>query len=438
MLCDAAKINKDILLLVQSLAAGTIKNFQEGGSPKKSTKISSSDSRQPSLSNYRDELDEENNTISINMDSGSELFPNKTQDAKNVTTLNILGVQPTFMEVETESEYTTYTAEDEGEDENEEEGSSTRRTPGLSHTSVTTQALIDAESIPDTPMSTRSTEYASIPYLSTLDSFELSELKITSTTDGNQSGALDSQHVSVAKGSSGVLEEMEEESGWNETGLSGSEDLWPKKERKSSLQKKVTLVSLPITPEVSMSPLSDSGESALSSSSESRLHKSTIDRVGLLDDRFELIGVLKRRTNDNGPKSVTLALPAPHRPDSRCTHYTHSTAPFSWVGGRVLGSQAPPSTVYQQSILSLSQSIGSDEVLSASGDTVEVHCFNTWPIEIQLSYVLNMADIVVSGYDSDVQRTALVGTEDDATTRQYSLVHLSGYEKPSESKKILG
>ena len=53
---------------------------------------------------------------------------------------------------------------------------------------------------------------------------------------------------------------------------------------------------------------------------------SSIDRVGLLDDRFELV---KKRHHYQpvliGAKSVILSLPA-RNADSHCTHYTHSAS----------------------------------------------------------------------------------------------------------------
>ena len=205
--------------------------------------------------------------------------------------------------------------------------------------------MIDTESIPDTPLSTRSTEYASGPYLSTGDSLGLSGLKVTS--GDYTSGGLDSQNVSMDKYSNLEI---------TEDGTSESEK-FPLK--KTGIQKKVTLISLPQTP-VSP-PFSDmEGSETSFSDHESVLKESTIDRVNLLDDRFTFISALKQEANQHDRKSrVTLTLPLTHRADSRCTHYTHSTAAFSWIGGGgVLGSQVPPSTVYQQSILSLSQALG--------------------------------------------------------------------------------
>ena len=402
------------------MAAGNIQEFNcvTATSTRQSSETNLSSTNAPSLSQYKDETDETDETGKT---SGEKAI--YSDNAKNLTTLNILGMQPTFLKPDIESQFTSYTVmdkeESDGSDaEYDDEGSSTKRMQAISPASVATQALIDTESIPDTPLSTHSSENASAHFLSTLDSFELSELKIASTIDGDYSGGLESQ---LAKDSSGLVEATETEN-------SGSGKL---PQRKAGIQKRVTLISLPQT------PVSSVTDTELISSDQESVKESVIDRIGLLDDRFELISVLKNQANEHGPKSVTLTLPSPHRADSRCTHYTHSTAPFSWVGGGVLGSQVPPSTVYQQSILSLSQSIGSDEV-SSSEKVVSVHCFNTWPMEVQLAYVLNMGDIVIGGADSNIQRMALLGPENDVTSSQYSLVKLSGFENSVESKKSQG
>ena len=415
VLSCTAQSNKDILHLLQSLAAGSFGSFTSGSSPVKDPAESdSSMTKPPSLSKY---ITSEECSLSIDKDSYNG---GKAMTAKKVITLNVLGVQPTFVEPETESEFTSYTAIEEEEreeddyDEFEDDGSSTKRTHNnFSPASVTTQALIDTESIPDTPLSTHSTEFTSAPYLSiTNDSLNsLSELKITSATMvGDFSGGLDSQDI-------------KDSSGFDNTDTDIS--LYGKQGHKKS-QKKVTLVSLPQTP---VSPVTDSDEHDLSSSDH---EESAFNRVGLLDDRFELISVLKRRATEHGTKSVTLAIPSTHRADSRCTHFTHSTAPFSWVGGGVLGSQAPESTVYQQSILSLSQSIGSDE--NTSSGKINIYCFNQWPVEVQLVYVLNMGDVVIRGCDSSIQRMALLGVDGDPTTAQFSLIRLSGYESTETHK----
>ena len=450
VLCNAAKLSRNILLLVQSLAAGTTKNMNTL-IPEKQISRNKKDkmTTQPSLSHYKE--DELTTTGSDGMSefhlNGSgvvnmELFSQgKTVQARGVTTLNVLGMQPTFVEPP-DSEYYTgmednYNEEEEEEDEEEEEEEDGSSRSG--RFSVTTQALIDTESIPDTPLSTHSTEDNSTPCFSTLDSLDLSTFKVSSTTDANfiVSGRFESQQVSIVKGSSTIHAENDS---MDNVGLAISGGTTNSHEKQiegegKALQKRVTLgfaVNLPVTPDASVTP-SDIDKSDIVSNSS--IHES-IDRIGLLDDRFEFI---KHKKHETGPKSVTLSLPPARRPDSRCTHYTHSTAPTSRVGGGVLGSQVPPSTLYQQSILSLSQSIGSDFTSTDASAQNGINCFfNTWPMEIQLAYILNMADIVMYGCDSSIQKMALQGPDEDRTTGQYGIVNLTGYNGSLESKNTSG
>ncbi len=313
--------------------------------------------------------------------------------------------------VEEQEEDGDYYDDEDGYDGDGDYESSTRTIQGLSLVSVATQALIDTESIPDTPLSAHSTEYASALCLSSL---EMSEIKVTS--GDCTSGFMNSQNVSMIKYSN----------------LDGKNE-----KKKTGTQKKVTLISLPQTP-VSP-PVSDTEEYEMSASDRGSVFKeSLIDRVGLLDDRFQFISALKQQANHHGnPKSVTLTLPFHHRADSRCTHYTHSTAPLSWIGGGVPGSQVPPSTVYQHSILSLSQSIGSVDESSSDGK-IDPYNFNTWPLEVQLAYVLNAGEMVINGTDSSIQRMALLGPDNDSIASQYTLAQLSGYESMVESGKSQG
>lgn len=418
ILCEAAKSNEVVLHLVQSLAAGNSSTCIS--TARQSTDSSNlSSTKAPSLSRYKS-IDEEysinGGSVAMIDSSDNEMFQDgKPLESNKVTTLNVLGMQPTFLDPEIGSQYTSYTAIEEEElDEEYTDGSSNTRLQdaevSASGLSVDTQALLDMESIPDTPLTTQSTtDNASIPNLSAINS-DLSELKEYST------------NVSLAKDSSGLVDIITEE----------DTDTDKEPEKKKGRGKKVTLVSLPHTP-VSP-PVSDSEMS----SSDVHRDTSLLHRIRLLDDRFEVVGVLKNQhaVHEGGPKSVTLKITSP-RPDSRCTHYTHSTAPFSWIGGGVLGSHVPPSTVYQHSILSLSQTIGSDEEDTASiiSEKINFHCFKTWPIEIQLSYTLNMGNLVVSGSNSNIQRMALLGPNEDSITAQYSLNCLKDYENLTDSKK---
>ena len=124
-----------------------------------------------------------------------------------------------------------------------------------------------------------------------------------------------------------------------------------------------------------------------------------------------------------------------HRPDSRCTHYTHSTAPLDG-GAVILGSQAPLSTVYgihsTASIPSTIKSVMEDPTLDAPLKDLE-----SWPWELAYMYVQCMASLVIFGNNSAIQKYALNGFTFDAPrygdgNRGYGLQQLVGLEKGYE------
>lgn len=124
-----------------------------------------------------------------------------------------------------------------------------------------------------------------------------------------------------------------------------------------------------------------------------------------------------------------------HRPDSRCTHYTHSTAPLDG-GAVILGSQAPLSTVYgihsMASIPSTIKSVMEDPTLDAAPKDLE-----SWPWEVAYLYVQCMASLVTSGDSSVIQKFALDGFTFDVSrygdgSRGYGLQQLVCLEKPYE------
>ena len=123
-----------------------------------------------------------------------------------------------------------------------------------------------------------------------------------------------------------------------------------------------------------------------------------------------------------------------HRADSRCTHYTHSTAPLDG-GAVILGSQAPLSTVYgihsTASIPSTIKSVMEDPTLDAPPKDLE-----SWPWEVAYLYAQCMASLVTFGESSVIQKHALDGFAFDAPrhndSRGYGLQQLVALEKPYE------
>ena len=109
---------------------------------------------------------------------------------------------------------------------------------------------------------------------------------------------------------------------------------------------------------------------------------------------------------------------------SRCTHYTHSTAPLSGGAG-VLGSQVPPSTIYRRSTISTpaTELPNIDSAIAMEKDSK----FEQWPIEVALTYTLNMASIVVYGRTSLIQKVALEGVRSEGSSsvvQKYGLMQL--------------
>ena len=373
-LCSAAELNLTVLSLIQSLAAGNAQRIfaKQNSSPPPATPFSSKDQSAPP-----------NTAAQYPPASGYD-----KEQSQRVTTLNVLGMQPTFKHPPTdytesdeadedeEEEKEEDEEDDEDEEEREEEYSLSR---DLTSLSVGTQGLIENETIPDligSGSDSSHTQLASPEDLSAYDSMEISGFK----------------NISAA-------------------GLPSSLSLQTAG-RQSVTTKRVTLGSV-----IDMREGIIEDEPASDVPSRSSVD-SSFDRVGLLDDRFEMVRAMKKRA----AKSVTLTLP-PRNVDSRCTHYTHSTAPLSGGMG-VMGSQVPPSTVYRQSLLSSNQTFSTNRTgLSSSMASDNSHRLNTWPAEISTAYTLAMASIVIYGRSSHIQKMALEGNSTDG----YGLAQLSTY-----------
>lgn len=411
ILCNAAQININVLQLIQSLAAG---NYEEilpvvSDINEKDTSLTSQ-----SMHSTEKETNQQEDT------NVSELM--YSSRSRGVTTLNVLGMQPAFREPFSPS--VTHTTEEEEYEEGngEQDDTVTPETAAFSPLSVGTQALLDTESIPDTLAYTHSTIEPSSPHLSALgtsDSFELSTIKNSSTAEALSKPELPSDSSTAEDLSKQELllpdtSQMINDSITNLSDTTSQIRVDFAVDRK----KKVTLGVA-----VSVLSTQDEEESVFDNEVASSVG-SSIDRIGLLDDRFEFI----RDNKKPSIKSVTLTLPPPRDIDSRCTHYTHSTAPFS-CGAGVLGSQVPPSTIYQQSVLSLPQTI--DTTLSVSS----THKFTTWSNEIQFAYTLNMADIVILSRNSSIKQMALQGASDHFS---YSLTQLADFGDKNFSSNTNG
>lgn len=140
-------------------------------------------------------------------------------------------------------------------------------------------------------------------------------------------------------------------------------------------------------------------------------------------------------TSDDNDEEARYSYVYYQRPDSRCTHYTHSTAPLDG-GAVILGSQAPLSTVYGihsvASIPSTIKSVMEDPTLDAPPKDLE-----SWPWELAYVYVQCMASLVTFGDTSVIQKFALDGFTFDAPRysdggKGYGLQQLVSLEKSYE------
>jgi hypothetical protein len=144
-------------------------------------------------------------------------------------------------------------------------------------------------------------------------------------------------------------------------------------------------------------------------------------------------------THSVHPQHVRLVV---DKPESQCTHYTHSTAPLA-EGANMLGSQVHPSTVLRQGMLSSSPA-GDSQV------SRKLAHFEQWPWEVALTYTICMASITIYGRTSLIQQTALEGpktegltsstsTKGELVSRNLGLLELANFEsgnEDTEEKKL--
>ena len=380
ILCSAARRDPKVLRFVQGLSIGS--NILE-------TLKTENKSQEDETKKEEEEGETFKDTDHSSLVSGPET---------NVATLNVLGMQPKFIEPEMEesdSEEKTIEEEEEDDDYNDYNEVSV-------HTlSVCTQALIDNESIPDT-IQPSSTELSG----SNVRERGGDEEMVTTSLE-EPSTYKDSYSSYLLHLSSQYDQIMDDNKTSNVSGL-----LSVRKAEREGGDKRVTLMGTLSCGEEEEEEGEEDNASSVGTS---------INRINLLDDRFQFV---KTREEGAKAKSVTLTLPQiPLRTDSRCTHYTHSTAPFSWGAG-VLGSIAPESTVYQHSILSTPSTIKTD--LS----TISLTDFTSWSLDVKLTFVTGLTDVVMYGRDSRLQEQALMrggGGKEGKGPAGYSLIDLAAY-----------
>ena len=342
-------------------------------------------------------------------EKGSTLYSRK--ESERVNTLNILGMQPEFKEPYPESPATIVEeVQDVGLHLGPQFQARLRmeRTSG-SPDSIGTQSLIEDESIPDI-----------LP----------SESSTNSSVNLDSSTSLDG--LSNSKSDGGILAESlnvkPEASVSNQRSnvnvQSGSDH---PKEKRVSLDDAISLLETRMSP-VAGTPIEEKLEALESPLGEA------IDRIGLLDDRFQYVQpphAHQVRHVGISRRSVVVSL-RPRSIETRCTHYTHSSGALSGGAG-VPGSHVPPSTVYRHSLYSIPMTIDiENENSSVFGHASR---FENWPSEVAMSYTLNMASIVVYGRTSGIQKSALEGVRRGGGEELYGLMQLSEFANEGSVSK---
>lgn len=138
----------------------------------------------------------------------------------------------------------------------------------------------------------------------------------------------------------------------------------------------------------------DNSNSAINQSKNQRIHYQ--DSNSLKEPNTELI-------KSNEAKISLVEKPQERNLYSRCTHYTHSTAPLAG-GANMLGSMVHPSTVIRQSGLYSTQS-----GLPLVKEEPQPLPLCSWPNEVVLAYVHGMACCAIYGRTTIIQKTAMQG-----------------------------
>ena len=330
---------------------------------------------------------------------------------KPVKTLNVLGMQPDFSEslmgsmahsfiADEEGLTTSASRASEGDGEPEQSRSEEPSCTDVLSLSVRTQSLIENESIPATPPS----QYSSNTSILDLGSSTTLEAGLSRSKSVGFLASSNSYTKNLS--AMNVLSTAVISTDQSETTLTVGVE--PDASTTSLIPVQRKLVS-PVS-----GPLVDYSQRSNFKDDLPTLHEVVTSK----DSHREGHPVSEGQTNHNQ-----------QRLESRCTHYTHSTAPLSGGAG-VLGSQVPPSTLYRRSTIS-TPATELPNIDSAA--TMENHSkFENWPVEVALMYTLNMASIVIYGRSSLIQKIALEGTGSENLIQKYGLMQLVDFSASSE------
>ena len=428
ILCTTSELSLPVLNLVQSLAKGS-RYGQELAHTENGSKLKTASQTSPPIS-------KENVKLRFTMPNTMELgggatmmLPSAPQEqgssSRNMPTLNMLGMQPDFNVPDGESIYTearieqspyAVTREEEYFDLDDYKlvapktssadyiNHMQERQPMFLHSNDTytpdtvgTQSLIENESIPDplpSGLNSNITVMDMIGSLATVDLGESLGKSVGQLLMSSNSKNLDisvSNLVSPCVLPSGELESIIE----------------------------LEVYSVAGGKEANKSVFSDKCSSATADKSGSRQDDvQAYDLLGGPNARLQLV---------NPPQVKVVSIPetsVERGAYSRCTNYTHSTAPLAG-GANMLGSMVHPSTLIRHSSLYSTTSRTSPDlqIKAVSFPMLQPFMLSSWPIEVVLAFVMGIACCAIYGRTSLIQRTAMEGfvqESENAGKRSYS------------------
>lgn len=446
ILCSTSQVNLDALHLVQSLAAGhqTLSKSTLKTNPSSRSTIEHAGKKAETRSGASSKLNVNRSTpvkgktefllpSQEYCDLNSRKAPLLQSTVNKVATLNMLGMQPDFNVADVESVYSadqtvmSYQTLAERTRRNLAKAASAddvklvqNRAPlllrytnfvtvlnsTLTASSVGTQSLIANESIPD---ALPSTEFSNITMdlgsITTIDPVESSGKSVGLFTISTPKHLDRSVSNSVSPGP--IL------SGY----LTSKEDLVPSPIPELSVElSSIASGSRAGKPSVPVATVS--GVAHKDGTDKLKRVELNLDLVRSLDDQHSQETATQADEDAVQPQHVKLVIAPSSRPDTICTHYTHSTAPLA-EGANMLGSQVQPSTILRDSMLSSNSSPSS----CASRRLTQLEC---WPGEVALTYTVCMASITIYGKTSLIQQTALEGPK---VKRATSSVQVEGEDE---------
>lgn len=434
ILCTTSQLNLGVLNLVQSLAKGSSRSPQKTKAA--TIKLKTTLETSPPLSSPKDKLKamklQPSMPAHMEMGGASGKIPMSTSKVQGSTsrtmpTLNMLGMQPDFSIPDGESVYTvtdeTIVSQSVVRERADDGGNSIdeydyikhmdfsdpipiHRQETLTPGTIGTQSLIENESIPDPLPSTMTSN------VTVLDAMES-----IITVDFGESLGKSAGHLLTSS---------------NLKDFSVSNLLSPSLLPSGELKSIEELVdSIADTTNGELKESNDTGMDALTENASNH-SKSSPDLGGVWTKKGSSVDLYQLRStdepwqvviqDDNG-QEVTLQPIKPQQvkivsvPESeqrsvetRCTHYTHSTAPLAG-GANILGSQVHPSTIIRHSALYSTASSKSPTaaVTNESAAALSISKFASWPSEVAIAYIMGMTSCAIYGRTSLIQRTAMEG-----------------------------